>query len=115
MKEQDDLFDWKHLDLWKTSWRADNLASIVIVIFAFLALGEAYRYNQFAHRQFQTNLIGLFSQEPTYILDVFLQMARVFLQGAVYYLVLKGIALGLNMIVETDVNYREKSVEEGAE
>jgi len=42
-------------------------------------------------------------------------MARVFLQGAVYYLVLKGVALGLNMIVETDINYRDKEAEESAE
>jgi hypothetical protein len=115
MNNQNDLFDWKHLNLWKTSSRADVLSSIVVIIFAFLALGEAYRYNQLAHNQFQTNLIGLFSQEPIYILDVMFQMARVFLEGAVYYLVLKGIALGLDMIVETDINYREREVEGGAE
>jgi hypothetical protein len=112
MGEQNDLFDWKHLNLWKISSRADVLSSIVVIIFAFLALREAYRYNQLAHNQFQTNLIGLFSQEPIYILDVLLQMTRVFLQGAVFYLVLKGVALGLNMIVETDINYRDKTVDE---
>jgi hypothetical protein len=115
MNKDDDLFDWKHLRLWRISSLAEIISSIALVIFAFLALGEIYRYNQLAHNQFQTNLIGLFSQEPIYILDVLLQIARVFLQGAVYYLVLKGIALGLDMIVETDINYREKDVEEGAE
>jgi hypothetical protein len=115
MNQQDNLFDRKHLDLWKISWRSDVLASLLVVIFAFLAIGEVYRYDQWAHNQFQTNLFGLFSQEPIYILDVALQMSRVILQGSVYYLVLKGIALGLNMIVETDINYREKIAEEGAE
>lgn len=114
MNKQNDLFDWKHLRLWRFSAAADIWASIIVVIFIILALGQAYRYNQLAHNQFQTNLIGLFSQEPIYILDVSLQMMSVLVQGAVYYLVLKGIALGLNMIVETDINYREK-VEEGAE
>jgi hypothetical protein len=42
-------------------------------------------------------------------------MIRVLVEGAIYYLVLKGIALGLNMIVETDINYRDKKAEEGAE
>jgi hypothetical protein len=111
MNEREELFDWKHTKLWKLSFAADFWSSIVILVFIFLALGEAYRYNQLAHNQFQTNLFGLFSREPIYILDVLLQMARVFLQGAVYYLVLKGTALGLNMIVETDVNYREKKIE----
>jgi|SRR5687768_12547482 len=111
MNEREELFDWKHTKLWKLSFAADFWSSIVILVFIFLALGEAYRYNQLAHNQFQTNLFGLFSREPIYILDVLLQMARVFLQGAVYYLVLKGTALGLNMIVETDINYREKKIE----
>ncbi len=108
MKKQNDLFDWKHLKLWRMSYAIDLWASLVIIVFVFLAFGEVYRYNQFAHSQFQTNLIGLFSQEPVYILDVSLQMVRVLIEGAIYYLVLKGIALGLNMIVETDINYRDK-------
>ena len=91
------------------------LSSLVIVGFAFLTFGQVYRFNQIAHNQFQTNLIGLFSQEPIYILDISLQIARILIQGAVYYLVLKGVALGLNMIVETDINYRDKSIEGGAE
>ena len=115
MKQQDDLFDRKHLTLWRISAQADFLSSLVIVVFVFLALVEAFRYNTIANTQYQTNLLGLFSQEPIFILDVLLQMARVFFQGAIYYLVLKGIALGLNMIVETDINYREKKIEEGAE
>jgi hypothetical protein len=44
-------------------------------------------------------------------LDVIFQTARTFLQGAIFYLVLKGIALGLDMIVETDINYRDSKVE----
>jgi len=115
MKNENDMFDWKHSNLWRISFFADFLSSLVILIFVFLALEEAYRYNQLAHTQFQTNLTGLFSKEPIYILDVSLQMIRVLIEGAIYYLVLKGVALGLNMIVETDINYREKSAEEGAE
>ena len=115
MNKDSDLFDWKHLRLWRFSEATDLWASIVVIIFIILALGQAYRYNQLAHNQFQTNLIGLFSHEPVYILDVALQMLSVLVQGAVYYLVLKGIALGLNMIVETDINYREKGAEEGTE
>jgi hypothetical protein len=115
MKKENDLFDWKHSKLWRMSFAADLWSSIVIIVFIFLSLGEVYRYNQFAHSQFQTNLLGLFSQEPIYILDVSLQMLRVLVEGAIYYLVLKAIALGLNMIVETDINYRDKSIEEGIE
>jgi hypothetical protein len=116
MDEQNDLFDRKHLKLWRISSAADFLSYVVIVVFIFLSLGEIYRYNQMARSLFSTNnLIGLISRQPIFILDVLLQMVRVLLQGAVYYLVLKGVALGINMIVETDINYREKSVDEGVE
>lgn len=115
MKEQSDLFDWKQLRLWRFSFIANFLSSVVLVIYAIAAFSGVYRYNSLAHTQYQTNLIGLFSQEPLYALDVVLQIARVLLQGIVYYLVLKGIALGLTMIVETDINYRGKRIEEGEE
>jgi hypothetical protein len=115
MKEQNDLFDWKHLRLWRMSFAADLWSSIIFMVFVLLSLGEVYRYNQFAHNQFQTNLLGLFSQAPIYILDVALQMVRVLVEGAIYYLILKGIALGLNMVVETDINYRDKSAQESTE
>jgi len=115
MKKQNDLFDWKHLRLWRMSFAADLWASIVIIVFILLTLGEIYKYNQFAHNQYQTNLVGLLSQKPIYLLDVSLRMTSVLIQGAIYYLVLKAVALGLNMIVETDINYRDKKAEEGAE
>ena len=77
MKEKNDLFDWKHLRLWRLSYAADLFSSLTILVFIFLAFGEIYNYNQFAYNQFQINLIKLFSREPIYILDVSLQMARV--------------------------------------
>ena len=44
---------------------------------------------------------------PSYGFSVFMGMIGVLLKGIVYFLVLKGIALGLDMIIETDINYRE--------
>jgi hypothetical protein len=35
-------------------------------------------------------------------------MGTLLLRGIVYYLVLKGTSLGINMIVETDINYRDQ-------
>lgn len=113
MEKKDGLFDWKHLRLWRLSSAAVTTAAGVVVVFILASFGEAYRYNQLAQSQFQTTLFGLFSRQPIYILDVALQMARVVVQGLVYYLVLKGVALGLNMIVETDLNYRDRQHEEG--
>jgi hypothetical protein len=115
MKEQDDLFDWKHLSLWRISRSADTLSYIVVIVYMLLAVSTAFQYNTFAQNQYQTNLIGLFSKSSVYIFEVPLQIVKVLLQGTIYYLVLKGVALGINMIVETDINYREQKVEEGTD
>jgi hypothetical protein len=77
--------------------------------YVIFAAAQAYQYNTFAHAQYQTNLMGLFAREPIHILDVSVQLARILLQGLVYWLALKGIALGLDMIVETDINYRDRN------
>jgi len=115
MNENNDLFSKKHATLWRISMWASGLAPTVLFIYILLAFGQIFQYNILAHNQYETDLIGLFSRSPLYILDVLLQMAREFLQGAFYYLVLKGISLGLDMIVETNINYREKGTEGDAE
>ena len=112
---QDDLFDKNQATLWRISTWANSLAPIMFFIHIVLAFWQVFEYSQIANFQYQTDLFGLFSQGPVYILDVLFRMTRVFLQGSVYYLVLKGIALGIDMIVETDINYREQKAEGGAE
>ncbi len=62
MKEEKDLFDWKHIKLWRMSFIADFLSFVAILIFVLLALAELYNHNQTAQSQFQTNLIGMVSQ-----------------------------------------------------
>ncbi len=108
------LFDWKQLRLWRFSSWADILSKLVVLVYILAAIGQANSYNTFAHTQYQTNLLGLFSQQPVYILDVSAQVAKVLIQGLVYFLVLKGVSLGLTMIVETDINYRDTQPKEDA-
>ena len=115
MNEKNDLFGKKHATLWRISMWADGLAPVVLLIYVLLAFGQIFQYNILAHNQYETNLMGLFSRSPLYILDVLLQMAREFLLGAVYYLILKGISLGLDMIVETNINYYGEKKVQGVE
>lgn len=115
MRDKNDLFGKKHATLWRISMSADSLAPIIFLIYVLLAFSQIFRYSTLAHNQYQTNLIGLFSRNPLYVLDVLLQMAKEFLQGAFYYLSLKGISLGLDMIVETNINNGEQRAEEVTE
>jgi hypothetical protein len=115
MNENKDLFGKKHVTLWRISMWSNVLAPILLFISILVALGYLLQYSMFARNQYQTDLVGLFSQNPLFILDVLLEMAREVLYGAVCYLALKGIALGLDIIIETDINYREKRIVGGEE
>lgn len=53
-------------------------------------------------------LVDFFKQSPSYALRLFSDMLGTFLKGIIYFLVLKAVSLGLNMIIETDINYREQ-------
>ena len=48
-------------------------------------------------------------QYPTAALRIIVNAVGTVFKGFVYYLVLMGMSLGLRMIVETDINYREKA------
>jgi hypothetical protein len=47
-------------------------------------------------------------EHPVSIITSFLTPLIYLVQAIVYWLVLKGISMGLNMIIETDLNYRGK-------
>ncbi|MBL8077032.1 MAG: hypothetical protein JNM55_03645 [Anaerolineales bacterium] len=115
MTENNELFDRKHLRLWRISRQADSISTIVVFIYIFVIFGQLLQYSKIANSQYQTGLISLLLKNPVFILDMIVQMGGGLVQGALYYLVLKGLALGLNIIVETDINYRENKIEGGEE
>lgn len=114
MKETNELFDKKHLRLWRISSQADFLSNIVIAIYILIAIIQTYGYitnNDIYVSQAGNNIF----QEPVFILKAFLYIAVLLLQGGFYYIVLKAVSLALTMIVETDINYRDGKSQEGVE
>jgi hypothetical protein len=109
MTENNELFDRKHLRLWRISSQAGFLSNIVIIIYIFIATNQTIGYitsNDLYTSQMGNNTF----QEPVFILSAFLHIAALLIQGGIYYVTLKGISLGLTMIVETDINYRDEKV-----
>jgi hypothetical protein len=120
MSQQEEFFSSSHKRLLSISVWAKYAAWVVLVAFllgaigiyvqeqnmflSFRAIGGDYTYDSFME-----SLI----QGPVYGLSVFIEMLGTALKGIVYFLVLKAISLGIDMIVETDINYRER--EAGAE
>ena len=121
MDEQEDFFSQNHNPLLNIAWWAKNIAWIVLVINILLAgarvseFQSTENYRAIISNQVPQKLMDILTEEPLKAFKLGIDMAAILLRGVVYYLVLKGISLGLNMIVETDINYREKSIEEGEE
>lgn len=113
MDEQDDFFTPQHERLLSIATWAKYLAWVVIVVYSLWAIGTYFQEQNYYlyYRGFSSltysDFIDLLKNVPSYGFSVFIEMVGVFLKGIIYFLVLKGISLGLNMIVETNINYRE--------
>jgi hypothetical protein len=109
----DDFFTKKHERLTVIAYWANIFAWIVLVI-NILWVGASFSQTQMNYdiRNSGINLgqgsnfIQMLSQNPRYLASLAIGLISILLRGVVYWFVLKGVAVGLNMIVETDLNYR---------
>jgi hypothetical protein len=123
MVEEKDFFSAKHKRLLSLATLAKYLAwgALVFTVFRmgmdFVQFrNEVLQYQAFSGSSAYTgDFFAVLKSDPFYMLDIVARMARSLLNGVVYYVVLKSISLGLNMIVETDINYREKKEKGGAQ
>jgi hypothetical protein len=117
MDEQDDFFTSQHNRLLTMATWAKYVAWVVVAVYILLTVGTYFQeQNSFLYyrgnfNQTYRDFIDFLKRSPSYGFSIIIEMIGVFLRGAVYFLVLKGISLGLNMIVETDMNYREQREE----
>ena len=89
---------------------ANYLVWIVLIVQLF-NLRATYLLFQSAHTMAGVgfDFMQIIRYDPADAVTIFIRLFSVFLQGVVYILVLKGISLGLNMIVETSLNNKEKT------
>jgi hypothetical protein len=108
MIEQEEFFSSSHKRLLTIATWAKYLAWVALVAYILLAglqiLPRQSFYSDFPPR-------NTLLEQLRRVADA----AVVLLRGVIYYLVLKGISLGLNMIVETDVNCREQKEHGGVQ
>jgi len=115
-----EFFTAKHERLARIAAIANIFAWIVFIV-QILFVGGKYIevQNSFMMQNSffgeSSSFIKMLSEKPLYAASFAVDLASIFLRGVVYGLVLKGISLGLNMIVETDLNYKEKSQGESNE
>ena len=113
MNEQEELFSPNQLQLWKLAWWSKSISIIVLVIYLFAAGFQVLQFintqniNAAYLGQPVKDVMSMFTNDLVETFNLGVNMAVLALRGVVYYLVLQGVALGLSMIVETDINYRE--------
>lgn len=111
MTEQDEFFSRKHKQLLDMATWAIWLAWVAIVIHILMSVGhyaqEQVWYAYFGRFSGPSGFLDLLKDQPAIGFGIFIEIIGILLRGILYFLVLKGISLGLNMIVETDINYRE--------
>lgn len=122
METQDDFFSPEQERLLSIATWARYLAWVVLILailYAGISTAGSYLTQWQMIQQVggfrgnENDVLALLNGNPVYLIELVVDFVNGVFKGVVYYLVLKGVSLGLNMIVETDVNYREKSIAEG--
>ena len=113
-----DFFSSKHKKLLWISTLANILAWIALIVYALITLSTILniRYSLLSLPQFQSDpnqfVLGVDTGYLEVGINLFARVVEAGYPGLVFWLGLKGISVGLKMIVETDINYREmRSVE----
>ena len=104
----DEYYTLNHRRLLRFSKIGSILAWVVLVVYIMDVVIRSVNIIQSISMQqdFQPTLFMI--QEDLEILNFFVSLLRLLFQGVFYWFMLKGISLGLCMIVETDLNYRER-------
>ena len=110
MKEQVEFFSVDHKRLLSIATWAKHLAWIALIVYILWAGLQMFQYQNIVNNNSQSRFdLGFLRSNPLEAFRLGVNITSIALRGIIYYLVLKGISLGLNMIVETNINYREQS------
>jgi hypothetical protein len=119
MNEKEEFFSPKHKQLLNIATWAKYIAWIALVISFILPVANFFGSRNLYQSAFVMNgqrpdFMNELRTNPSYAITLIINALNDFLRGFICYLVLRGISLGLNMIVETDINYREQKQQGGA-
>jgi len=118
MSDQEEFFSKNHNRLLSIAVWAKYLASIVLGFYILSTIGSLASYSSLSYYSSNVpsetlkNIFQMWKSDPFFVINALFSVTRTFLQGLVAFLILKAISLGLNMIVETDINYREFKTQE---
>jgi hypothetical protein len=112
MEDQAEFFSPKHKQALSIATWAKYIAWIALAVSIISPITGYVGALNFYQSVAATNglapdFLNELKHNPAYAFSVLVNVLNRTLVGLAYFLVLQGISLGLNMIVETDINYRE--------
>ena len=116
-KSGDDFFTKKHARLTNFALAANIFAWIVFIVHIFLVwaryieVQNTYTYQSIVSGQI-ADFAGMLKEKPVYAASLYLDMLGIFLRGVVFALVLKGVSLGLYILLENDLNKKSADDDE---
>jgi len=115
MNKQEGFFSPRHERLLNIATWAKSLAWTVLAANIFYAMAVyVQKQAQFSYIGGSNGQFGEFLKTNfLFAVSLGIEIVSVALKGIVYFLLLKSVSLGLNMIVETDINYRDKNEQGG--
>ena len=102
----DEFFTTEHTDLLQMATVLTIFAWLALVIHVLLVLMQisvTYQWSQSTWPGY--SLQEILAQYRVRLLGMLLRIAYIGFRGAVYWVVLRGAAMGLRMIAETNLNY----------
>ena len=113
------FFSKKHQSLYNVAKWANIFSWVTLAFFVLVLALNIYSSSSQFNAQYASYTGGTFFQyliaTPEALIQYLANWLLSLFKGIVFFLVLKGVSLGLNMIVETDLNYRGAKLEENHE
>ena len=111
----DDFYTNRHKKLITLATWANVFSWIVLVVSVIIIFGKIMERitvtGNIIINNNHTSFLETMIHYPGIFISYIVEWIYTAVNGLVYFFVLRGISLGLTMIVETDLNYREKTLE----
>ena len=110
-ENQTELFTNKHLRLMNIAKLARIFSWIFLIVYVLLAGLKADVFIQYVIFNIRVNEVRTVTND---LLGQAFTIINLLFDGFLYFIILTAVSYGLNMLVETDVNYRIKQNSSGA-
>ena len=108
-KDNEEFYTSKHKRLSLIASLANLFSWLVLVVYLVTIVANIVQFNNYRE---VLNFDEVIQASPGFIINMVIENLRYGFVGVMYFLLLKSAALGLNMIIETDLNYRDQVVGE---